>query len=68
MAEMEIGLMNKQCLGTLRFQDTGPLRQHVAAWNRRANREKRRINWTFTRRAARKKFGYKPTKVKRSAH
>jgi hypothetical protein len=68
MAEMEIGLLNKQCLGTLRFQDLGRLRLHVAAWNRRANSDRRRINWTFTRRAARKKFGYKPTKTKRSEH
>lgn len=68
MAEMEIGLMNKQCLGTLRFEDTVPLRLHVAAWNRRANRERRRINWTFTRRAARKKFRYNPTRAKLSQH
>lgn len=68
MAEMEIGLLNKQCLGTLRFEDTGPLRRHAAAWNRRANRERRRINWTFDRRAARKKFGYDPTRIKLSEH
>jgi hypothetical protein len=37
-------------------------------WNRRANRERRRINRTFTQRAARKKFGYKPTNAERSRH
>jgi DDE superfamily endonuclease len=68
MAEMEIGLLNKQCLGTLRFHDTGPLRKHVAAWNQRVNRERRTINWTFTRKAARKKFGYHPTRTKLSEH
>jgi hypothetical protein len=68
MAEMEIGLLNRQCLGTLRFQDLAPLRHHVRAWNRRANQERRTISWTFSRRAARKKFGYNPTRTKRSQH
>jgi hypothetical protein len=68
MAEMEIGLLNRQCLGTLRFEDLTPLRHHVNAWSRRANRERRQINWTFTRRAARKKFAYKPTRTKLSEH
>lgn len=68
MAEMAIGLLNKQCLGTLRFQDLIPLRHHVNAWNRRVNCERRQINWTFTRRAARKKFAHKPTKNKLSQH
>jgi hypothetical protein len=68
MAEMEIGLLNRQCIGTLRFEETDTLREHVRAWNLRANKERRRINWRFTRRAARKKFAYDPTRIKLSEH
>jgi hypothetical protein len=68
MAEMEIGLLNRQCIGTLRFEEVPTLRVHVRAWNRRANKERRCINWRFTRRAARKKFGHNPTRIKLSEH
>jgi hypothetical protein len=34
------------------------LRQRVRAWNARANRNKTRINWKFSRKMARNKFGY----------
>jgi hypothetical protein len=33
----------------------------LAAWNRRVNRNRVKINWKFTRKAARRKFGYKRT-------
>lgn len=68
MAELEIGLLNKQSLGKLRFENVATLRKHISAWNKRVNREKQRINWQFTRRKAREKFGYDPTKLRLSEH
>jgi hypothetical protein len=37
----------------------------VRGWNRRANRRKTRIDWRFTRQAARAKFKYHPRDFKR---
>lgn len=58
-AEIEIGMLSRECLGKRRFASAAELRRQVGAWTRRANREERKIAWTFTVRRARKKFGYK---------
>jgi hypothetical protein len=42
------------------------LRRESREWNRRMNRDRIQINWTFDRRAARRKFGYKRKAFKRS--
>src|SRR5436305_14054533 len=60
-AEIEIGLFSRQCLGTRRIPDLKALRRESRAWNRRMNRDRIKINWTFDRKAARRKFGYKST-------
>ena len=60
-AEIEIGILSRQCLGTRRIPDLKRLRAEVRAWNRRMNRERIRINWTFDRQTARRKFGYNRT-------
>jgi hypothetical protein len=60
-AEIEIGILSRQCLGRRRIPDLKNLRSEVRAWNRRINQLKTRINSTFTRRAARRTFGYKKT-------
>jgi hypothetical protein len=65
-AEIEIGLLSRQCLGTRRIPNLKELRKEVSAWNRDVNRRRTRINWKFDRKAARKKFGYKRKSVKRS--
>jgi hypothetical protein len=65
-AEIEIGLLSRQCLGTRRFPDLKTLRREVRAWNREANRCRTRINWRFDRKAARQQFGYKGAAIKRS--
>jgi DDE superfamily endonuclease len=57
-AEIEISLFSRQCLGNRRIGDLPTLRQEARAWNRRVNRKKVKINWTFTRKKARKKFKY----------
>jgi hypothetical protein len=65
-AEIEIGIFSRQCLGTRRIPDLKTLRRESRAWNRRMNRDRTKINWTFDRKAARHKFGYKKNYFKRS--
>jgi hypothetical protein len=65
-AEIEIGLFSRQCLGKRRIPDLHSLRQEAHAWNRRINRARTKINWKFTRKAARRKFGYKRKSFRRS--
>jgi len=65
-AEIGIGLYSRQCLGTRRIPDLKTLRRETRAWNRRVNRDRVKIDWTFDRRAARRKFGYESKSFKRS--
>jgi hypothetical protein len=67
-AEIEIGILSRQCLGSRRIPDLKTLRREVQAWNRRINQSGTRINWRFTRRAARRSFGYKTKPFTRSLH
>jgi hypothetical protein len=56
MAEIEIGILDRQCLD--RRLPTQPLlAAEVAAWEQRRNAEGRRIAWTFTRQEADRKMG-----------
>src|ERR1700690_1132448 len=64
-AEIEIGLLSRQCLASRRIPDLKTLRKEVTAWNRDINRRRTRINWKFDRKAARRKFGYKRKSIKR---
>jgi len=65
-AEIELSLVARQCLGTRRISALPCLRAETRAWNRRANRRKTCIRWTFTRKKARAKFGYSAKRSKRS--
>ena len=65
-AEIEISLFSRQCLGTRRIPDLEKLRRETRAWNRRVNRDRIKIYWQFDRRTARRKFGYKGKRFKRS--
>jgi DDE superfamily endonuclease len=65
-AEIEISLFSRQCLGQRRIPSLNLLRRETRAWNRRTNRAKIKINWTFNRTAARKKFGYDKNSFMRS--
>jgi hypothetical protein len=67
-AEIEIGLFCRQCIGSRRIPDLDRLRAESASWNRRTNRARIKINWTFDRKCARRKFGYKKNSFKRSAN
>src|SRR5262249_53982887 len=55
MAETEIGIMNRQCLGG-RFESQARLAQQVAAWEVRRNKQQARIHWTFTLAVARQRL------------
>jgi transposase len=57
-AEIEISLFARQCLGKRRIGSLRELKAEARAWNRRMNKNKKLINWTFTRTDARKQFGY----------
>ena len=47
MAEIEIGVLSRQCLNR-RIPDRGVLGEQVQAWQRRRNRDGVRVNWRFT--------------------
>jgi len=65
-AEIELSLVSRQCLGTRRIPKLQVLQSEIHAWNNHANRARTRIQWKFTRKAARAKFGYKRNASKRS--
>ena len=56
MAEIEIGILDRQCLGR-RLQDQATITVEVAAWQRRRNAERCGIEWKFTRQDADRKLG-----------
>jgi DDE superfamily endonuclease len=57
-AEMEASLVSRECLGGRRVGDYKTLRREVAAWNRRADRHRRRIEWKWRVSDARRVFRY----------
>ena len=56
MAELEIGIMEKQCTGR-RMSAQLFVAEEVTAWEHRRNVEGRGISWTFTREKADEKLG-----------
>ena len=65
-AEIEISLFSRQRLGRRRIATLGILRRQSRAWNRKVNRDEVKINWRFTRKRARAKFGYERNSLRRS--
>lgn len=59
-AEIEIGLLTRQCLGKRRIAEIVRLGQEVFAWNQATNHQGTRIQWKFDRIKAREKFRYSP--------
>jgi hypothetical protein len=55
MAEIEIGVMNRQCLNR-RIPDQDTLRTELKAWQERRNHKAVRVNWRFTTEDARIKL------------
>ena len=67
-AEIEIGIFSRQCLGKDRVGNIQSLRKRAAAWNRRVNRQRLKINWKFTVEKARQKFKYDSPELIRSEY
>jgi hypothetical protein len=57
MAEIELSILEKQCLKQ-RIPDRSALRAHLRAWQTQRNRHHAKINWRFTKRDARRVFKY----------
>ena len=57
MAEIEIGILSRQCLDR-RIANLELLKSEVAAWQQVRNDEKRTIEWNFTRQEADKKLSH----------
>jgi hypothetical protein len=55
MAEIEIGILDRQCTGR-RIGDEARLRSEVRAWEQQRNQARCRIDWKFTRQQADKKL------------
>ena len=55
MAELEIGIMEKQCTGR-RLSNQTIVAAEVTAWQERRNEERQVIDWTFTRTDADRKL------------
>ena len=55
MAEIEIGVMARQCLNR-RIPDQSALRREVGAWQQQRNRGAIRVDWRFTTEDARIKL------------
>jgi hypothetical protein len=56
MAEIEIGILDRQCLDR-RLSDRAILTAEVDVWQQRRNADRRGIEWTFTRQDADRKMG-----------
>jgi hypothetical protein len=55
MAEIEIGILDKQCLNR-RIATAAELTTEVLAWQTRRNQQRKTIDWTFTRQDADQKL------------
>ena len=55
MAEIEIGILDRQCTGG-RIGNEARLCSEVLAWEQRRNQERRRIEWKFSRQEADQKL------------
>lgn len=57
-AEITIGMLQRQCIGTCRIPNIALLTKKTKAWNRAVNRKKVIIKWNFFKEDAREKFDY----------
>lgn len=57
MAEIEIGIMDRQCIRG-RIGTVERLRKQLNAWKNERNKQQAKIHWKFTRKDAREKFKY----------
>src|SRR5919201_5886465 len=64
IAELELSLLSRHCLGKRRIENQNALDHQVHGWNRLINRRKVKVNWRFTSRDARRKFGCDSSELK----
>ena len=57
MAEIEINMVDMECIGR-RIPSEKILREEIEAWQKKANEQKRKINWSFTKRDAYNKLSH----------
>lgn len=55
MAEIEINMLEEECIGR-KIPTEKELKNEIKAWELRANTRKKKINWSFTKRDAYKKL------------
>ena len=55
MAEIEINMMDRECLNR-RIGNVGLLKKEVECWARQRNNTKKKINWSFTKKQADRKL------------
>lgn len=55
VAEIEIGIMDRECTNR-RIKDKETLTREVKAWEKRRNKQRKKIDWTFTKVKADKKL------------
>ena len=67
-AEIEISILARQCLGSRRLESLPVLRAECRAWNRTVNRQRLKINWTFSRLDAANVFHQQLQLFTRSRH
>ncbi|MFZ0888454.1 MAG: IS630 family transposase [Candidatus Binataceae bacterium] len=67
-AELEASLWSRECLGRDRISTFAELSRRTRAWNARANRSRRSIQWRFTTTDARRVFGYQRSVTHESKH
>lgn len=56
MAEMELSLLSRLCLGSIRFETAEAMDCHIERWQSDRNAKKRGTNWRFTTEDARVKL------------
>nr|MDO8118185.1 IS630 family transposase [Candidatus Sigynarchaeota archaeon] len=56
MAELEIGVLERQSLKEMRFPDIEILESHVKAWEKDRNEKDIKLTWRFTKEKARRVF------------
>lgn len=67
-AEMEASLVSRECLGSRRIGTFEALRHEVSTWTRKADRQRRRIDWKWRVSDARRVFRYDGITTIRAEH
>jgi transposase len=68
VAELEIDVLQRQCLKEKRFGCKDDLKIHVQAWDSRRNQLKVKIIWKFTQQKAKQKFKLDGLQILESKH